>query len=148
MTARIIRAVQVPKPADLVSVTHIVRDTAEAIDIEASVFAVLAHDIAHFEDGFLVLVHFSVHIPPVQRVLVCDLKVAKSEVHGDCDLHLPALRKVVKQTRPHVHLELVEVELTFHLAFLIFDWDGCAHSKHLDFVCCRLHKAVDLLVAL
>lgn len=83
-------------------------NTTEAVNIEAAIFAVLAHDVTDFEDSLLVLVHLAVAHLSMQRVLVGDLQITQCKVDGNCHLHLPALREIVEQTRAHVHLELVE----------------------------------------
>ena len=74
----------------------VVRNSAEAVDIEATIIlGILAHHIANFEEGFLIWVHVTIWVLEVERALVFDLKVAKSEVDGEWNVHLPTLFKVL-----------------------------------------------------
>ena len=53
--ARIVRSVEAPQATNLILVADVVRDAAEAIDVEAAIIlGILAHHVAHFEEGFLI----------------------------------------------------------------------------------------------
>jgi len=73
VAARVILSVEVPESADLVLVADVMRNTSKAIDIEAAILRILAHDIAHLEDGLLILVHLTMAHLTMKGVLVGDL---------------------------------------------------------------------------
>jgi hypothetical protein len=91
-------------------VTDVVGDATEAIHVKATVLSVPTHDITDFKDGLFVLIHLSILKLSVKGALVFDLQITQREIDSNGNVHLPALTEVLKQTRSHVHLELIKAD--------------------------------------
>ena len=147
VAARILLSVEVPESADLALVSNVMRNTSKAIDVEAFILRILAHDVAYLKDSFLVLVHLTMAHLAMKGVLVSDLKVAQSEINCDRHLHLPALRQELEQTRSHIHFKLIEYEMANFFALLVVQDNGFGCS-HFDQTCRRLGISVHFVGAI
>lgn len=123
------------------------RDSTETVHIKATLFRILAHDIADLKDSLLVLVHLSMAHLPMQRLLIGNLQVAKREIDSDCNLHLPSLGEVVEQTGPHVHLKFVENQRSRYFSLLVPDVEWFVYIQHLDTPSRRVNVTVHPVLA-
>ena len=111
--------------------TDVVGDATEAIHVKATVLSVPTHDITDFKDGLFVLIHLSILKLSVKGALVFDLQITQREIDSNGNVHLPALTEVLKQTRSHVHLELIKADWASNLALFVSEFKYTT-SLHLN----------------
>jgi len=100
-------AIHVPASVHFVA-ANVLGDCAKAVSMELLIHRVRRHDVTHFKDRLLVLVHFPSFCLPVKRAVITNLKIAESKIDSNRHLHEPAVVEVLHKTRSHIHFKLVE----------------------------------------